>query len=71
MGVMSVPHPILREWNSHKDPDKFTVAVEFSCGGCCKKASNAKIADVVDGVLILVAHEHEGCSPWLRHLLGR
>ncbi len=52
---VQAPHAILREWNSHRDPDNLTVAVEFSCGSCCKRARNAKIADVVDGVLVLVA----------------
>lgn len=55
-----VQHPILQQWRSCRDPDDFTVAVEFECGGCCRKAYNATIADVLDGVLILVAGE---CDP--------
>lgn len=43
-----------RTWGDHKTQK---VAVEFECGDCCKKASNAKIADVVDGVLVLVASD--------------
>lgn len=47
--------PLLRACRTYGDHRVQKVAVEFECADCCKKASNAKIADVVDGVLVLVA----------------
>lgn len=57
--VAAQSHAILEQWREHGDHDDVRVAVEFECGSCCKKASNAKIADVIDGVLVLKAHEDE------------
>ncbi|HHY98291.1 MAG TPA: hypothetical protein GX509_06090 [Firmicutes bacterium] len=42
------------------DPFDQCVAVEFECDDCCKKALNARILTIVDGLLILVGFNN-GC----------
>lgn len=51
----AVVSPLLRVCRNQGDLRSLKVAVEFECGDCCKKASNARLIDVVDGVLVLAA----------------
>ena len=34
------------------------VTIEFSCGGCCKKAKNGEVLFIGHGVIVLVAKGH-------------
>ncbi len=53
-------HPIMKYWRLQQRREELRVAVEFTCGCCCKKARNAALADVVEGILVLEAREG-GC----------
>jgi alpha-D-ribose 1-methylphosphonate 5-triphosphate synthase subunit PhnH len=56
-------HPIMRQWLSRGcDDEDLRVAVEFHCGCCCKKASNARLAEIIDGLLVLEAAKHESIT---------
>ncbi|MGI6132774.1 MAG: hypothetical protein ACOYES_13045 [Bacillota bacterium] len=44
----------------HCDPCGRSVAVEFSCGDCSKKALNAKVKDICAGLLILTPFDSRG-----------
>lgn len=50
-------HPLLEVCKKHGDPDKLRVTVLFECDGCCVKALNGKIVDIVAGFLVLVARD--------------
>lgn len=50
-------HPLLKACKKHGDPDKLRVTVLFECDGCCVKALDGRIADVVRGFLVLVARD--------------
>jgi len=57
VGACPGSHPLTKACWKHGDLDKLRVAVLFECDDCCIKASGGRIAEIVDGFLVLVAKE--------------
>ncbi len=50
-------HPLMSSLKRHGDLERLRVTVIFECEGCCLKALNGKVAEIVDGFLVLVARD--------------